>query len=146
MKLKIALACDHAGFDVKPSIIALLESRHVEIADFGTFSTESTDYPDHVHPAAKALTDGACDLGILVCGSGNGVAITANKYPQVRAALCWNTDLARLARQHNDANAIALPARFISEDLLLEIITAFLDAEFEGGRHARRVGKISSHC
>jgi len=146
MSQRIALACDHAGYSVKKSIIELLESRKFEIADFGTFGSESTDYPDHAHPAAGAIAEGTCDLGILVCGSGNGVAMTANKYAQVRAALCWTAELAALARQHNDANALALPARFISEAEIIEIVKVFLDTEFEGGRHARRVSKISSQC
>lgn len=140
---KIAFACDHAAFEVRNSIIALLKDRGYEVLDFGTDGSESVDYPDHVHPFAKSIVDNDAACGILVCGSGNGVAMTANKYQDIRAALCWNKTVAELSRQHNDANVIALPARFVSEKELLEMIEVFLDTEFEGGRHQRRVGKIA---
>ena len=140
---KIAFACDHAAFEVRKSIFDLLESRGYEVLDFGTEGSDSVDYPDHVHPFAKAIVDKEVELGILVCGSGNGVAMTANKYQDIRAALCWNKNVAELSRQHNNANVIALPARFVSEKELLEMIEVFLDTDFEGGRHERRVGKIA---
>lgn len=141
--MKIAIGCDHAGFPYKNSIIALLQSRGIEVVNYGTDSNESVDYPDFVHPVAQDVVAERVDLGIVLCGSGNGVAITANKYQNIRAALCWQADLAALARQHNNANVLALPVRFISEDLAHQIVTSFLDAQFEGGRHARRVGKIA---
>ena len=140
---KIAFACDHAAFEVRKSIFDLLESRGFQVLDFGTEGSDSVDYPDHVHPFAKAIVDKEAELGILVCGSGNGVAMTANKYQDIRAALCWNKNVAELSRQHNNANVIALPARFVSEKELLEMIEVFLDTDFEGGRHERRVGKIA---
>lgn len=140
---KIAFACDHAAFEVRKSIFDLLKSRGYEVLDFGTEGSDSVDYPDHVHPFAKAIVDKEVEQGILVCGSGNGVAMTANKYQDIRAALCWNKTVAELSRQHNNANVIALPARFVSENELLEMIEVFLDTDFEGGRHDRRVGKIA---
>ena len=143
MKTKtIAIGCDHAGFPYKAAIVALLKSRAIEVLDFGTHSTDSVDYPDFVHPVAEQVESGAADLGIVMCGSGNGVAMTANKHQGIRAALCWNEELARLAREHNDANVLALPVRFIAESEALAICQAFLEAGFEGGRHERRVGKI----
>lgn len=138
----IAIGCDHAGFPYKDAIIGHVQARGIHIQDFGATSTDSVDYPDFAHPVAEAVTSGAAELGILLCGSGNGVAITANKHQEVRAALCWLPEIAALARQHNNANALALPVRFISQETALEIVDAFLDSEFEGGRHARRVGKI----
>lgn len=140
---KIAFACDHAAFEVRKSIFDLLKSRGYEVLDFGTEGSDSVDYPDHVHPFAKAIVDKEVEQGILVCGSGNGVAMTANKYQDIRAALCWNKTVAELSREHNNANVIALPARFVSEKELLEMIEVFLDTDFEGGRHERRVGKIA---
>ena len=139
----IAIGCDHAGFPLKEPIIALLREKGIEVRDFGTFSTDSVDYPDFVHPVATMVEEGRAQLGIVMCGSGNGVAMTANKHQGIRAALCWTPELASLARQHNDANVLALPARFIPADLALSIVLAFLDASFEGGRHAGRVGKIA---
>ena len=114
-----------------------------EIEDFGTFSTDSVDYPDFAHPVAKAVESKAYDFGILICGSANGVAITANKHQGIRAAICWENDLAELARQHNDANILCIPARFVSTHVAIEITDTFLKTEFEGGRHANRVNKIS---
>ncbi len=140
----IAIGCDHAGFPYKSRIVEMLQSHGIEVLDFGTFSTESADYPDFVHPVAKAVETGSAQLGIVMCGSGNGVAMTANKHQGIRAALCWTEELAALARQHNDANVLALPVRFIPEDLALRIVQAFLTADFEGGRHARRVAKIAA--
>ncbi|GAB3924391.1 ribose 5-phosphate isomerase B [Mucilaginibacter myungsuensis] len=139
--LKIAIGSDHAGFDYKQAIAASLSNN--EVADFGTYSNASVDYPDFAHPVANAVENGEADLGILVCGSANGVAITANKHQGIRAAICWNTELAALARQHNNANVVCIPARFISLDEAKEIVETFLSSEFEGGRHANRVAKMS---
>lgn len=138
----IAIGCDHAGFPYKDSIKKLLESKGIKVLDFGTNSPDSVDYPDFVHPTANSVEANEAELGVLLCGSGNGVAITANKHQGIRAALCWQKDIAELARQHNNANIIALPVRFISEELALEMVSVFIETEFEGGRHARRVGKI----
>lgn len=139
---KIAISCDHAGFDYKEIIKKHLET-HYEVKDFGTFSKDSVDYPDFVHPSANAVESGECDFGILICGSGQGVAITANKHQQIRCALCWMPELAELARKHNNANMIALPARFIASELAVDIVDKFLGTDFEGGRHENRVAKIS---
>ncbi|MCB9282966.1 MAG: ribose 5-phosphate isomerase B [Lewinellaceae bacterium] len=139
----IAIGCDHAGFVLKDPIVELLKAEGYEVRDFGTYSTESVDYPDFVHPVADLVERGKAQLGIVICGSGNGVAMTANKHQGIRAALCWNEELAALARQHNNANVLALPARFISPDLGLAITRTFLHSTFEGGRHERRVGKIA---
>jgi len=143
MGKKIAIGGDHAGFEYKRNLIQKLNSLGYEVKDFGPFSTDSVDYPDYVHPLATALENGEFDLGIVICGSGNGVAITANKHQGIRAALCWNEDLAALARQHNNANVLALPARFISYELAEKLAEIFLTTEFEGGRHANRVNKIA---
>lgn len=139
---KIAIACDHAGFEYKEIIKNHLET-HYEVKDFGTFSKDSVDYPDFVHPSANAVESGECDFGILICGSGQGVAITANKHQQIRCALCWIPELAELSRKHNNANMLALPARFIASELAVEIVDKFLGTDFEGGRHENRVAKIS---
>ncbi|KHJ37320.1 ribose-5-phosphate isomerase B [Pedobacter glucosidilyticus] len=143
--MKIAIGADHAGFNYKGQIIPYLNSlpQITEVKDFGTYSSDSTDYPDFAHPTANAVESGAYDLGILICGSANGVAITANKHQGIRAAICWEVELAKLARAHNNANIVCIPERFISIDLAKQIIDAFLATEFEGGRHANRVGKIS---
>lgn len=138
----IYIGCDHAGFPYKTALIERLKSRGIVVKDEGTHSADSVDYPDFVHPVARAVASGA-GQGILMCGSGNGVAMTANKHQNVRAALCWNAELAQLARQHNDANILAIPVRFVDEQTALDMLDAFLDAEFEGGRHQRRVEKIS---
>ena len=138
----IAIGCDHAGFPYKDRIIELLKGKGIEVMDFGTDSLDSVDYPDFVHPVAEQVTVGKAELGILLCGSGNGVAMTANKHQDIRAALAWQVDLAGLARQHNNANILALPVRFVSEALALEMVETFIQTDFEGGRHARRVGKI----
>jgi len=139
--LKIAIGADHAGFDYKQALAAMLTV--AEVKDFGTYSGDSVDYPDFAHPVALAVESGEYDLGILVCGSANGVAITANKHQGIRAAICWNTELASLARQHNNANIVCIPARFISIDEAKAIVKTFLDTGFEGGRHANRVNKMS---
>lgn len=140
--MKVAIGGDHAGYDYKKKIVAELQSEGIEVFDHGPFSDESVDYPDFVKPVAKDLIDGRADLGIVICGSGNGVAMTANKFPDIRAALCWNVELAKLARQHNNANVLAIPSRFVSEEVALNMVSAFLNTEFEGGRHSRRVDKI----
>ncbi|MGZ5197193.1 MAG: ribose 5-phosphate isomerase B [Kaistella sp.] len=140
---KIAIASDHAGFDYKENIKKHLESQY-EIKDFGTFSKDAVDYPDFVHPAATSVESGESDFGILICGSGQGVSITANKHQQIRCALCWMPELAELARKHNNANMIAIPARFIASELAIDIIDRFLGTDFEGGRHQTRVDKITS--
>lgn len=141
--MTIAIGCDHAGFPYKDSIIRLLKKRGIEVLDFGTNSSDSVDYPDFVHPTASAVESGKANLGIVICGSGNGVAMTANKHQGIRAALCWKTELAALARQHNDANVLAIPARFVSKRMALAMVRTFLDSKFEGGRHGRRVEKIA---
>ncbi|PTS93398.1 ribose 5-phosphate isomerase B [Pedobacter sp. HMWF019] len=141
VKLKIAIGADHAGYEYKEIIKAYLAD--YETKDFGTHSPASVDYPDFAHPVANAVESGEFNFGVLVCGSANGVAITANKHQHIRAAICWENEIASLARQHNNANIICIPARFVSEDLAKEMVTTFLDTAFEGGRHANRVDKIS---
>lgn len=143
MMQKIAIGADHAGFELKEHLKNRLMHDGYTVKDFGTFSTESADYPDFAHPVALAIEKKEFDLGLLVCGSANGVAITANKHQDIRAAICWNEELAALARQHNNANVLCLPARYISPDLAEKITDRFLHADFEGGRHARRVGKMA---
>lgn len=140
--MKIALGGDHAGFEYKKELIDLLESQGFTIKDFGPYGTDSCDYPDFVHPVAKAIEGGDFELGIIICGSGNGIAMTVNKHQGVRCALAWNTEVAELARSHNDANMLSLPARFIDLEMAKEITQAFIAASFEGGRHQRRVDKI----
>lgn len=143
---KIAIGCDHAGFPYKNSIIELLREKGIEVKDFGTHSEDSVDYPDFVHPVSEHVEHEEADLGVVLCGSGNGVAMTANKHQGIRCALCWNERVAELAREHNNANVIAIPMRFVSEFLALRMVEKFISAEFEGGRHERRVGKISINC
>jgi ribose 5-phosphate isomerase B len=138
----IAIGSDHAGFCVKEFLKGKLSEWGFGVADFGTTSEASVDYPDMIHPLAKAVNDGAYARGIILCGSGNGVAMVANKYPHVRAALCWKKEVAVLARQHNNANILALPARFINNREAEELTRLFLDTAFEGGRHEKRVNKI----
>lgn len=139
----IPMACDHGGLSMKDFLKIKLEKLGYLIKDMGTYSIESVDYPDFVHPLAKAVNDGEFDMGIIFCGSGNGAQMTANKYPGVRAALCWTLEQAQLAREHNNANIMSLPGRFIDNDLAMEMVLKFLNTEFEGGRHQRRVKKIS---
>ncbi|ADQ82330.1 ribose 5-phosphate isomerase B [Riemerella anatipestifer] len=139
---KIAIACDHAGFEYKEFIKKELANEY-QITDFGTNSADSVDYPDFVHPAASSVENGENEMGILICGSGQGVQLTANKHQGIRCALCWMPELGALARQHNNCNMVAVPARFISKELALEIIKTFLNTEFEGGRHQNRVSKIA---
>jgi ribose 5-phosphate isomerase B len=143
MMPKIAIGADHAGFELKEKVREWLKRSGFESKDYGTYSSESADYPDFAHPVSTAVENKECDLGILICGSGNGVAITANKHQGIRAAICWNEELASLARQHNDANILCLPARYISGDLAMKIADKFLSSSFEGGRHERRVKKIA---
>ena len=138
----IPIASDHGGFEMKQYLIERLKKAGYEVKDYGTYSKESVDYPDMIHPLARAIEHGEYPLGIILCGSGNGAQMTANKHPHVRAALCWNEELAMLARQHNDANILALPGRFIPFDLAWRMVQLFLVTPFEGGRHIRRVEKI----
>ncbi len=141
--MKLGICSDHAGFELKALVIKTLSERGIEVKDFGTFSSESCDYPDFAHPCAAALESGEVYPAIGICGSGNGIAMTLNKHQGVRAAICWQPELARLARAHNDANCLVLPARFIPAELALEIVDTFLASDFEGGRHVRRVEKIA---
>jgi len=141
--MKIAIGADHAGFELKEDVKSLLTERGFDVDDFGAYSADSVDYPDFAHPVANAIETNACELGIVICGSGNGINMAVNKHQAIRSALCWEPELASLARQHNNANVLALPARFISKDVALSCVNAFLDASFEGGRHQRRVDKIS---
>lgn len=141
--MKISIGGDHAGFIYKKEIIKMLSSEGHDVKDFGPFSDASVDYPDFAHPVATSVEKGEAHFGILICGSGNGVAITANKHHGIRAALCWTEELGSLARQHNDANILCLPARFIELDVAKKIVNKFLTTAFEGGRHQNRVNKIS---
>lgn len=141
-KLKIGIANDHAGYDRKAAVIKYLEQQEVEFKDFGAFSDESSDFPDFAHPLAEAVSKGEFDLGITLCGSGNGINMAANKHQGIRSALCWMPEIAALARQHNNANICSLPARYVTDKEAVEIVDAFLKAEFEGGRHLRRINKI----
>ena len=138
----LGIASDHAGFEMKEELKRFLKEKGYEVKDFGTHSPESMDYPDVAHPLAESIERGEVSQGIALCGSGNGISMTLNKHQGVRAALCWNEELAALARQHNDANVLSLPARFISVDLAKRIVERFLESSFEGGRHLRRVNKI----
>ena len=141
--MNLAIGGDHAGFDLKKIFIEFLQNKGHEIKDFGPFSTDSCDYPDYVHPLAKAVENKEFDLGIVICGSGNGVNMVANKYQGIRSALVWEVELAKMAKMHNNANVLAIPARYISKELALEILEAFLNTSFEGGRHENRVNKIA---
>jgi ribose 5-phosphate isomerase B len=143
MSKTIAIGSDHAGFKLKESIKDYLTGKGFKLKDYGTYSEDRADYPDFAHPVALAVENQELDLGILICGSGNGINMAANKHQGIRSALCWNKELAELARQHNNANIIALPARFISEAEAKQCVDAFIDTEFEGGRHTDRINKIS---
>ena len=140
--MKIVIGNDHAGTEYKNNLVALLESMGHEVHNYGTDLNNSVDYPDHVHPVAKDVASGTANYGILICGSGNGVCMTANKYQNVRAALCWSDEIAVLGRSHNDANIICIPARFVSLDEAKLMVTKFINEPFEGGRHQNRVNKI----
>ena len=141
-KKKIGIASDHAGYEMKEFLMGLLDSKGFEVYDFGAPSAESFDYPDSAHPLACAIEKGELPMGIALCGSGNGISMTLNKHQGIRAALCWNPELAELARKHNNANVLSMPARFIDNDIAADILDAYLNAEFEGCRHQRRIDKI----
>lgn len=143
MSNTIAIGGDHAGFEYKEKLVEMLSKAGFEVQDFGPYSDASVDYPDFVHPLCEAIEEGKMNKGIVLCGSGNGVAMTANKHQKIRAALCWNEELAALSRQHNNANVLAIPARFVAFDLVKNIVDRFLSTEFEGGRHETRVSKIA---
>jgi ribose 5-phosphate isomerase B len=140
--MKLAIGNDHAGSDLKKKIVNLLKDQNIEVVNYGTDQNESVDYPDFAHPVGKAIQENKVDLAIVICGSGNGVNMVVNKYSKVRSALCWNTELAALARSHNNANILAIPARFVSEEVAIEMVNTFLTTPFEGGRHQNRVEKI----
>ncbi len=142
--MKIALGCDHAAFHLKVKIKLYLESKGYEVKDFGCYSEERADYPDFAHPVALSVLTKECDLGLLMCGSGNGINMTANKHKGIRSALCWTAEIAELARLHNDANILTLPARYITEEEAKKCVDVFYTTAFEGGRHADRVNKISN--
>ena len=146
LQLPIAIACDHAGFDCKEDLISLLEGGGLAFKDFGTYTKESVDYPDFAHPVAEAVEKGDAAFGILLCGSANGVAISANKHQGIRAAICWGEELAELARKHNDANVLCIPARFVRDGDAEKMLDIFMKTPFEGGRHKERVDKIACHC
>ena len=141
---KIGIACDHAGYDLKEFLTGYLSAKGFEVFDFGCHSEESCDYPDHAHPMAKALVAGEFPCAIGICGSGEGMAITLNKYAEIRASLCWIPEIAHMTRLHNDSNVLVLPARFISNEEAIAILDEWLNTEFEGGRHIRRVEKIAA--
>lgn len=141
--MKISIGNDHAGVDYKQAIIRHLENKGNTLNNYGTNVLESVDYPDFIHPVAKSVQEGNADFGIIICGSGNGAAMTANKHQKVRAALCWTKEIAELARQHNDANILSLPARYLSLSQALQLVDVFLSTKFEAGRHKNRVDKIA---
>lgn len=139
----IPVASDHGGFEMKRYIINHLVTNGYKVKDFGTYNSESVDYPDFIHPIAREINDGIYKLGIIICGSGNGAQMVANKYPHVRAALCWSEEITKLARQHNNANILSLPGRFLKPAFAMKLVKIFLNTEFEGGRHQKRIEKIS---
>lgn len=144
LSLPVAVGSDHAGFNYKEAVISFLDGKNVAWKDFGTYSADSVDYPDFAHPVARAVENKEAAFGILICGTANGVAMTANKHQNIRAAICWGEELAELVRKHNDANIICIPARFVEEKLVEKMIEIFIHTYFEGGRHENRVKKISS--
>ena len=146
MSKKIGIASDHAGYEMKEFLIGYLGSRGYEVLDFGTDSPESVDYPDYAHPLARAIESGELTEGVALCGSGEGMTITLNKHQGIRAGLAWIPEIARLIRQHNNANIIVLPARFITNDEAVALLEAYFESEFEGGRHPRRIDKIPAGC
>ena len=141
--MNFALGSDHAGYELKEKIKTILKEKNLGYEDFGPFSADSVDYPEYGHKVGNAIKNNLCSRGIVICGSGNGINMTVNKHQAIRSALCWTEEIAELARLHNNANVIAIPARFVSEMLALEMVEKFLNTPFEGGRHARRVDKIS---
>jgi ribose 5-phosphate isomerase B len=143
-KLRIAICNDHAGYELKLKIVEYLEAEGAQVKDFGAFSAESSDYADFAHPMASAIKKGEFDFGISICGSGNGISMTLNKHLGIRAALCWNPEIVHLAREHNDANVLSLPARFITESEALDMVDVFFSTDFEGGRHQRRIDKMNN--
>lgn len=143
LTLPVAIGSDHAGFEYKEEIISYLEGKGLKVKDVGAYSKDSADYPDFAHPVATLVERGQAAFGILVCGSGNGVAITANKHQGIRAAICWGEELARLARAHNNANVLCVPARFVDDNVTKQMVDVFIDTHFEGGRHGNRVMKIA---
>lgn len=142
-QFKIAIASDHAGFERKQTVLKYLQEQGIEFRDFGAFTAESSDYPDFAHPLAVAVSNGEFDFGITLCGSGNGINMTANKHQGIRSALCWMSEIAALARKHNNANICALPARYITDEQAIEIVKIFLATQYEGGRHQNRINKIT---
>jgi len=140
--MKLAIGNDHAGTEYKFAIVSYLKDKGIEVENFGTDDDQSMDYPDTIHPVAEAIESGNADLGIIICGSGNGAAMTANHHKKIRAALCWNDELVSLARLHNDANILSIPARFVSKEDALQFVKTFLNTKFEGGRHQTRIDKI----
>lgn len=142
----IAIGSDHAGFEIKEDLISYLDGKGLSYKDFGTHSKDSVDYPDFAHPVAIAVESGECAFGILLCGTSNGVAITANRHAGIRAAICWGEEIAKLVRQHNDANIICIPGRFVREGDAEKMLNIFMTTDFEGGRHQRRVEKMAAAC
>lgn len=141
--LPVAIGSDHAGFEYKEEVISYLEARGMAVKDFGTHTKDSVDYPDYAHPVSTAVERGLAAFGILICGSANGVAITANKHQGIRAAICWGEELSRLARSHNNANVLCIPARFVDVAVANQMVDVFIDTPFEGGRHQSRVSKMA---
>ena len=139
---KIGIACDHAGFELKGKVKSFLENQDLVVEDYGCYSSESSDYPDYAHPLAEGVSSGKHEIGISICGSGNGINMVVNKHQAIRSALCWNTEIAYMARSPNPAHLLALPARYINENLAIQMIKTFLETEFAGGRHQRRIEKI----
>lgn len=144
--MKISIGSDHAGFDLKEKLKNYLISKNFEVIDKGTYSTDSVDYPDFGHAVANSVLNNECTFGIVICGSGNGINMAVNKHKGIRGSLCWNEEIAKLAKQHNDANIISLPGRFIDETMAKKIVDSFISARFEGGRHQKRIEKIDVDC
>ena len=144
--MKIPIASDHAGYAAKCVVLQILKALRVDVDDLGTHSEDSVDYPEYAVQVAQKIDQGDADLGILICGSANGVAMTANKYKNIRAGICWNTEISSLIKQHNNANILCIPARFTDQKIILEIVDVFLKTKFEGGRHQRRIDKIYLNC
>lgn len=141
--MTIAIGNDHAGTQYKQTVVAFLEAKKIKVVNYGTDSEESVDYPDFIHPVASDVEEGKVDFGIIICGSGNGASMTANKHQGIRAALCWTKEIAKLAREHNNANILSIPARYVSEAQAIDMVDTFLNTNFEGGRHQKRVEKIA---